>query len=522
MAKTIRHKNDAGAIRIRGVRTRRTKAAAFLVLALLAFPPTRNASAAILLDAASSAIGVNKTTLTWSHTVGTGTDRVLLVGVSVRQGNRAVTQVTYAGLPLTLVGSRIDPLNVVRVSLFVLAAPPSGTATVSVTVNNQANLTGGAASFTGVYQAGPVAGFASAGGSSAVASVTIPGAPGEVVVGTVAVQQNAGAAAPGGGQALLWSAATGNGGNDVRGGGSAAPGASSVTMSWSFSAARPWVILAARLRPVMVLPDAMIKTSSEGAGAFASDNVYENPAALQAKSQAVMSGATAVYDVRFGNDGNTTGAIRITGTAGGGGFSVQYLDETGADRTAAVTGGGYVIPGLAPGAGATWTLRVGPSGMPAPVPGGTSYDVFVTAASVADPALSDQVRATTSSSSASLTLLKSADKGSAKPGDDVAYQVVASNGAGLTNASAIDVTEPVPANTGFKVGSASFAPGTSTLTSTASYSNDGGGTWTYAPAGGGCSAPPGYDDCVTHVRWTMAGSMPPGTSFTVGLVVRVK
>lgn len=501
---------------------RRATAAVLLFLALLALLPARRAFAVILLDAVSSQTGRSTATLTWPHTVGTGTDRVLVVGLSVRQGNRAVTSITYAGLPMSLVGTQTDGLNVVRMSLYILAAPPSGTANVTVTLSGQANFSGGAASFTGVYQSGPVAGFASAGGSSAAAVVTMPAAPGEVVVDTVAVQQNAGAVVPGGGQSPLWNVATGNSGNDVGGGGSTAPGAASVTMFWSFAAARPWAAGAARLRPVMVLPDVMIKLASEGAGAYLSDDVYENPVATQVKTAAVLSGTTASYDVRFGNDGNTTGSVRVTGTGSGSGFTVRYLDETSTDRTAAVTGGGYVIGGLAPGTTRDWRLEVTPAGAPAPVPGGTSFDVFVTAASVADPALSDQVRATTSSSSASLTLLKSADKGSAKPGDDVAYQVVASNGAGLTNASAIDVTEPVPANTGFKVGSASFAPGTSTLTSTASYSNDGGGTWTYAPAGGGCSAPPGYDDCVTHVRWTMAGSMPPGTSFTVGLVVRVK
>jgi hypothetical protein len=44
----------------------------------------------------------------------------------------------------------------------------------------------------------------------------------------------------------------------------------------------------------------------------------------------------------------------------------------------------------------------------------------------------------------------------------------------------------------------------------------------YTPGTGACTAPAGYDYCVTHVRWTMAGTMPTGKSFTVGMTVRVK
>ena len=269
-------------------------------------------------------------------------------------------------------------------------------------------------------------------------------------------------------------------------------------------------------------PDAMIKLAAEGAGAYATDNVYEATAATQVKSQGVVSATTATYHLLFQNDGNVLDSLVITQAAADNcaGFTVQYLDNTSTDRSAAVTGAGYTITGLAAGAGTQWTLLVIPPGS---LNGGSpACGISVTATSAGNSTKKDQVRATTSSTSANLTLLKSADRATVAPGQDITYTVIASNGAGLTPASAVVVTEPIPANTGFKVGSATFDPGTSTLSFTVVYSNNNGSSWSYAPASGGCSAPPEYDFCVTDVRWTTTGSMPSGTSFSVGLVVRVK
>jgi uncharacterized repeat protein (TIGR01451 family) len=266
-------------------------------------------------------------------------------------------------------------------------------------------------------------------------------------------------------------------------------------------------------------PDALIKLASEAAGAYLTDNLYETTATVQSKSQGSLSGSASSYTLQFQNDGNATDSISITGGASGSGFTVQYLDDSAVDRTAAVTGAGYTITGLTAGSVKIWTLNVTPA---TTVFGGTAYTTFITATSAADTAKKDQVKAITSSTSANITLLKNADKGTAKPGEDISYSTIATNGSGLTSASGIVLRDPIPANTGFKIGSASFAPGTSTLTATISYSNNSGATWTYAPISGGCSAPAGYDYCVTEVRWTMTGSMPTASSFNVGLVTRIK
>lgn len=282
-------------------------------VALLPILAARPAFGSILVDAASSARGNTATNLTWSHTVGAGPE----------------------------------------------------------------NVAGGAVSFTGVEQGTPVAGSASGAGTISPASVAIASAPGEVVVDAVAARGNAVAIAPGGGQTQLWNLGTGAGGNDIIGGGSTAPGAASVTISWGLTAGQPWAVGAARLRPVRIVPDALIKLGSEAASAYISDNVHENPAVTQVKSAGVMSGATEAYNVRFENDGNVPGDIRVTGTPAGSGFTIRYLDETSTGRTADVSGAGNVIAGLPVGRSRVWTLEVTPSGAPVPVTATGSFSCRV-------------------------------------------------------------------------------------------------------------------------------------------------
>jgi uncharacterized repeat protein (TIGR01451 family) len=343
-----------------------------------------------------------------------------------------------------------------------------------------------------------------------------------MIIDVISVRDGTLLVTPAATQAQQWNGSTGGGADSVRGAGSSAGGAPNVTLSWNLGAKEKFALAAVPILPVTRQADAMVKLASEPDIAYLTDDLYESPVALQSKALGVVSGSTAGYAMRFENDGLLADDLIITGTAGGGGFAVQYLDDTGTDRTAAVTGGGYTIAALPAGANRVWTLNVTPSGNPAPVPGGTSFSAVVTAASGANPAAADQVEAVTTSISANLTLAKSVDKATAVPSEDLTYTVVATNGPGLGDATGIVVGDPIPADTGFRLGSAQFNPGTSTLTATAGYSDDSGLTWTYLPMDGNCGAPSGYDDCVTDIRWTMSGTMQAGASFTVGFVVRVR
>ena len=89
------------------------------------------AGAAIVVDATSSAAGTG-TSITWSHTVGTGLNRLLVVGVSVHDGKTTVSAATYGGVPLTNIGTHAAGKGNASVSLWGLVAPASGTAPVNV------------------------------------------------------------------------------------------------------------------------------------------------------------------------------------------------------------------------------------------------------------------------------------------------------------------------------------------------------------------------------------------------------
>jgi len=110
------------------------------------------------------------------------------------------------------------------------------------------------------------------------------------------------------------------------------------------------------------------------------------------------------------------------------------------------------------------------------------------------------------------------------PGADLTYTIAFGN-TGTGAASSFVVTDPIPANTDFKVGSAISSLGTTGLTVTIAYSNNSGGTYAYTPTSGGGGAVPGYDSAVTNVRWTFSGSLSqssPNNTGNVAFTTRIR
>jgi len=124
-----------------------------------------------------------------------------------------------------------------------------------------------------------------------------------------------------------------------------------------------------------------------------------------------------------------------------------------------------------------------------------------------------------------VTLVKSVSPGGAQmPGADLLYSIVFSNTGGSA-ASNMFITDPVPPNTDFKIGSVTNSLATTGLTVAVSYSNDSGATWTYTPASGAGSAPANYDRVVTNVRWSLSGSLSqtsPNNSGTISFTVQIR
>ena len=111
-----------------------------------------------------------------------------------------------------------------------------------------------------------------------------------------------------------------------------------------------------------------------------------------------------------------------------------------------------------------------------------------------------------------------------QPGGDITYVIIFTNSGGSA-AQGLTVTDGVPANTDFKVGSVLTNLGTTGLTVSVQYSNNNGTTYAYTPASGGGGAPAGYDRNVTNVRWTFTGSLSqtsPNNSGDVRFAARIR
>jgi uncharacterized repeat protein (TIGR01451 family) len=110
----------------------------------------------------------------------------------------------------------------------------------------------------------------------------------------------------------------------------------------------------------------------------------------------------------------------------------------------------------------------------------------------------------------------------------ISYTNISSSGG--TNSSTLIATtfittDPIPANTDFKVGSVTTNLGSTGLTVVVTYSDDGGATWTYTPASGAGGAPAGYDRNVTNIRWSFTGNLSqtaPNNTGSVGFTVRIR
>jgi uncharacterized repeat protein (TIGR01451 family) len=350
-------------------------------LLFLMFCLARPASAQIAQDNITTINSNGSTTsLSWFHGVGSGSNRILIVGVSYSGGSVTTSTVTYGLTPLTRIGVQSGTFNQNRTELWYLLAPPTGSSAVAIAVSPAKEVAACAISYTGVNQTTPLNTFVSAAGQSNTASVNVVSAPGELVVDTVSANGDAQYLSVNAGQTQRWTLQTGTFAANVRSGGSSEPGASSqVNMSWTLGQSTTWSIGAVSLKPVPSAPNVVLSKS------------------------------------------------------------------------------------------------VSPSG-------------------------------------------------NLQPGTDLAYTVSFTNGGGMA-ASSLSMTDPVPANTDFKINSEAHSLGTTGLTVTVGYSKDGGTTWTYTPVSGGGGAPAGYDRNVTKIRWVFSGNLSqtsPNNNGSVSFTTRIR
>lgn len=103
-------------------------------------------------DAASAATNVTATSITRAHTVGAGSERLLVLGFSCNNSSDIITAVTFNGVAM----NRIIGANLLSGfhALYYQLSPPSGTFDAVVQVSPSAALRMDVASYTGVEQSG--------------------------------------------------------------------------------------------------------------------------------------------------------------------------------------------------------------------------------------------------------------------------------------------------------------------------------------------------------------------------------
>jgi len=196
----------------------------------------------------TSAASVNLITL--NHTTGSGSNRLMLVGISLKVDKGLPTSVTYGSSTLTQVGSIKNGTNA-AVYLYYLLNPTSGTDIVSVNFTQAVSSKGcviGVVTYSGVDQTTPLGTYATNSGNSTSASVTVSSASTQLVIDVLDARQNT-TVTPSSGQTKVYGDIVLS---EVDGLSSTKAGASSTTMSWTLGASHEWALLAVPIKPAVV------------------------------------------------------------------------------------------------------------------------------------------------------------------------------------------------------------------------------------------------------------------------------
>jgi hypothetical protein len=219
-----------------------------VVLALLiasTVTPQAYALTVIAFDAAASNSCAHSCapTLSWSHTVGFGSNRILVVGVAINDPTVWVASISYGSSSLTAL---VNPGQFM--AMYYLLNPAIGTATVTVTFT-AVNLpaipvlaSGGSMSYFNVAGVGA---SSSNTGSGNPASVTVAANAGDLVVDLLGAGTGAVPVSVGSGQTQRWMQPTVGAGSDKI-------ASSPVTMTWTLEGGTyegGWDLIAAVLTP---------------------------------------------------------------------------------------------------------------------------------------------------------------------------------------------------------------------------------------------------------------------------------
>jgi len=224
-------------------------AAAFLVAGFAG----QSANAAIAYDATASTSATNAASVTWSHTVGSSAN-ILIVGLATEDTSSSVLNVsaiTYNGVAMTAVSGALGTAGsstLDRAQLFYLLNPPTGAHTVAVTFGGAVNdVAAGSVSLSGVTGAPATAAANTATSGTAISASATVATAGSWLVDVVCSGASNATFTAGSGQTVRWSkAVSGNGGA----GSTQAPSATgSIATSYTASSSSQLALAVAVLAP---------------------------------------------------------------------------------------------------------------------------------------------------------------------------------------------------------------------------------------------------------------------------------
>jgi len=213
------------------------------------------AAPSVAFDAVGSGNnGGGSASVSWSHTTGSGPNRIMIVGVSIRITTVSVSSITYGAQSLTFIRADTHASATIRSELWYLIAPASGTATVTMTLSGTSMATGGSCTYTGVAQTSPldVNGGGTGKSASPSQSVTVS-TQSSWLLGHLAISSSSKTVSEGSSQTMRWDQVT-TGGNPQdrnRGHGSdkGPVGTGSQTMSWTLSGSEDWAVSVVAFKP---------------------------------------------------------------------------------------------------------------------------------------------------------------------------------------------------------------------------------------------------------------------------------
>jgi len=206
-----------------------------------------NAAVGVVVQNVTSTSTTSSTTINLSHTINVSDNRLLLVGISLR--DRTVNSITYGGVAMTLVGTA-NRSSDSRVYIYRIVNPPIGTANVTVTLSGSPGKGAvvGAISYSGVNQSTPLGAFASGNADSNNPSIAVPSASGDLVFDVLSDRITS-AISPGAGQTTHWNPTSG----EIRGAASTElASSSSTTMSWTVAKGK-WCMGGVAIKPAAVV-----------------------------------------------------------------------------------------------------------------------------------------------------------------------------------------------------------------------------------------------------------------------------